>query len=133
MHVASPVSRMHRLAIPAGLAVVILLLAGCATAPMAPTASLNEAKIAIEAAEKDDARQYAGAELDEARQKLILADKAVVAEDMVLAERYAQESMLTAKLASARSEATKAVAVNEEMSRSAEALLEEMQRAGDQQ
>jgi hypothetical protein len=111
----------------------MLLFAGCATAPMAPTASLNEAKLAIQTAEKDDASHYAGAELDQARQKLILADKAVAAEDMILAERFAQESTVTAKLAAARTEATKAVATNEEMSRGAEALLEEMQRTGDQQ
>jgi hypothetical protein len=111
----------------------MLLVAGCATAPMAPTASLNEAKTAIQAAERVDASHYAGAELDEARQKLILADKAVVAKDMILAERLADESAVTANLAAARTEAAKAVAINEEMSRGAEALLEEMQRAGDKQ
>jgi putative cell wall-binding protein len=111
----------------------MLLFAGCVSAPTAPTASLNEAKLAIQAAEKDDASHFAGAELDEARQKLMLAEKAVVAEDMMLAMRYADESTATAKLAAARTEETKAVAINQEMSRSAEALMQEMQRAGDQQ
>jgi putative cell wall-binding protein len=111
----------------------MLLFAGCATAPVPPTASLDQAKIAINAAEKDDARQYAGAELDEARQKLILADKAVAAENMVLAERFAQEATVTAQLAMARTESTKAEAINDDMRRSAKALSEEMRRAGDQQ
>ncbi len=132
MPVTSRKNRMYRLYVAASLAGAMLLVAACTTAPMAPPASLNEAKIAIQAAEKNDARQFAGAELDEARQKLILADKAVVAEDMVLAERYAQESIVTAALATARTEETKAVAINQEMSRGAEALMEEMQRAGDQ-
>ena len=132
MPVTNRKNRMYRPYVAASLAVAMLLVAGCATAPMAPPASLNEAKIAIQAAEKNDARQYAGAELDEARQKLMQADKAFVAEDMVLAERFAQESIVTATLASARSESTKAMAVNQEMSRGAEALMEEMQRAGDQ-
>ena len=133
MFVPSLSNRTHRMSVAAGLAGAMLLLAGCATAPMAPTASLNQAEISIKAAEKDDARQHAGAELDEARQKLIMANNAVVAEDMVLAERFAQESIVTAKLAAARSEATKAEAINEEMRRSAKALAEEMRRAGDQQ
>lgn len=133
MHLLPRIIRTHRLHVAASLAGAMLLFAGCATAPMAPTASLNEAKLAIQAAEKEDASHYAGAELDEARQKLILADKAVLAEDMVLAERLAHEATVTAKLAAARTEATKAKAVNEEMSRGADALIEEMQRAGDRQ
>jgi hypothetical protein len=125
--------RNSRLLTAGVLASAILSFVGCVSAPTAPTASLNEAKLAIQAAEKDDASHYAGAELDEARQKLIQADKAVVAEDMVLAEQLAHESTVTAKLAAAKTEATKAAAVNDEMSQGAEALNEEMQRAGDQQ
>jgi PBP1b-binding outer membrane lipoprotein LpoB len=125
--------RNARLYVTASLVGAMLLLAGCVTAPAAPTASLNEAKAAIQAAEKDDASHFAAAELDEARQKLKLAEKAVVAEDMVLAMRYADESAATAKLAAARTEASKAVAINEELSRGAEALMQEMKRAGDQQ
>jgi hypothetical protein len=62
-----------------------------------------------------------------------LADKSVAAEDMILAQRLAEQATVTAKLATARTEAAKAEAVNEEMRRGAEALTEEMQRAGDQQ
>jgi len=129
----SRIIRTRRLHVAASLAGAMLLFAGCAAAPMAPTASLNEAKLAIQAAEKNDASRYAAAELDDARQKLIKADKAVVVEDMVLAEQLAHESTVTAKLASAKTEATKAQAINDEMSRGADALNEEMQRAGDQQ
>lgn len=126
-------SYRNRRPLTAALAGALLLLGACVSAPTAPTASLNEAKLAIQAAEKVDAGHYAGAELDEARQKLILADKAVVAEDMIAAERFANESTVTAILAAAKTEATKAEAVNEEMSQGADALIEEMQRAGDQQ
>lgn len=123
----------YRLYATVGITAVMLSLASCATMPTAPTASLNEAKNAIRSAEKEDASRYAIAELDEARQKLLLADKAVVSEDMILAERLAQESIVTAQLAAARTEAQKAEAINEEMSRGADALIEEMQRVGDQQ
>jgi hypothetical protein len=125
-------NRHRRLLKVAACTGTMLLIAACASAPPTPTASLGEANIAIQAAEKDDASHFAGAELDKARQKLILADKAVVAEDMILAERYAQEATVAAKLAAAKTEEIKAVAINAEMTRSAEALIEEMQRAGDQ-
>jgi hypothetical protein len=124
-------NRLRRLITVAVYAGTVLLFAACASAPPAPTASLNDAKVAIRAAEKDDATHFASAELDQARQKLILADKAVVAKEMILADRYAQESTVAANLAVARTEASKAVAINQEMRRSAEALIEEMQRAGE--
>jgi predicted Zn-dependent peptidase len=117
----------------AALASAMLLFVACASAPPAPTASINEAKLAIEVAEKVDAGHFANAELDEARQMLIAADKAVKAENMVLANRYAQQSIVTAQLATAKTEAAKAQAVNAELNRGAKALIEEMQRTGDQQ
>lgn len=126
-------NRSYRLYVSACLAGGMLFFSGCASAPAAPTASLTEAKRSIEVAEREDASHYAGAELDEARQKLVLADKSVAAEDMILAQRLAEQATVTAKLATARTEAAKAEAVNEEMRRGAEALTEEMQRAGDQQ
>ena len=129
----SEINRNYRLFTVAALAGAMLLVAACASAPTAPPASLNEANLAIEAAEKADASHFANAELDEARQKLMAAEKAVVAENLVLANRYAEQSTLTAELATARTEAAKAAAVNEEMRRSAKALTEEMQRTGDQQ
>ena len=111
----------------------ILLLAGCASAnPVRPT-SLAAADQAIVAAEKRDASRYAPAELDEARQKLASAERAVAADDLILAERLGDEAEATAELAAARTEAAKATAINTEMARSTKALTEDMQRAGDRQ
>jgi hypothetical protein len=115
-----------------GAACALLLAAACASVPAAPDASMNAARMAISNAERADASHYAGAELGEARQKLALADGAVRDEDMVLADRLAQEARVEAELAYARTQATKAAAVNEEMGRSTEAMMEEMERAGAQ-
>lgn len=110
---------------------LLMLVSACASAPPAPDSALDAAKVAISNAEKADASHYAGAELAEARQKLASADQAVLDESMIVAERYAQESRVQAELASARTEAAKAAAVNKEMERGADALTEEMQRAGE--
>lgn len=108
-----------------------MLFAACASAPPAPDSAMDAAKVAISNAEKADASHYAGAELSEAREKLAMADKAVGEESMVLAERFAQQSRVQAELASARTAAAKATAVNKEMERGADALTEELQRAGE--
>ena len=115
------------------LVVAIVLLGACASPPPVPTAALNSAKEAIKNAEQAGARQHAGAELDEAQQKLLLAERSVSAKQMIDAERLSRESMIVAQLAVARTASAKATEINREMIRSADALNEEMQRSGDQQ
>ena len=123
--------RVLRPLITVGLAGILMLVGACASAPLAPDSALNAAKVAISNAEKADAGQFAGAELGEARERLALADNAVRDEDMVAAERFARESQVQAELASARTAAAKAAAVNKDMERGTEAMTEEMQRAGE--
>lgn len=104
----------------------------CASTPPAPTASLEAARLAIANAEQVDASRYAGEELGEARAKLASADTAVKDQRMVMARQFAEESRADAELASAKTGAVKAQAVNAEMARSTSTLVEEMQRsAGD--
>jgi len=120
----------HRIA--AGL-LAALLLSACASTALPPTGPLNAARNAIENAEQAEARQHAGAELEEAKEKLALAEKAVTAEKMAEAERLALQSRVAAELAMARTSAVKAAAINRDMQRGAEALDEEMRRQGDPQ
>src|SRR5688572_10094326 len=122
--------RTLRPPITAGLVAIFLLAGACASTPPAPESALDAARVAILNAEKSDASQFASGDLGQAREKLALADTAVKAEDMVAADRLAQESRVQAELASARTAAAKAASVNDEMRRGAEALSEEMQRSG---
>lgn len=133
MNKSTRTSPSVRLLVAAGLTTVLMLVAACASTPPAPVAALDAAKVAILNAEKADAGHFAGDELGEARQKLAAADTAVLVKEMMQAERLAQQSRVQAELASARTEAAKAAAVNKEMERAAVALTEEMQRAGDTQ
>jgi len=124
--------RALRPMIAASLAGILILVSACASAPLAPDSALDGARVAISNADKAGAGQHANAELAEARARLALADNAVKDEDMVAAERFARESQVQAELASARTAAAKAAAVNRDMERGTEAMTEEMERAGDQ-
>lgn len=131
MHQPSRTSLIRSMTV--GVAVAALLLGACASKPMAPTESLLAAQEAIASAEQADARQFAGAELDEAQQQLEAAERAVSDEKMIEADRLARQSRVVAELASARAASAKATEINREMGRGADALSEEMQRTGDQQ
>lgn len=112
-------------------AVLLLVMAGlsaCATAPLAPTAQMQAAELAIASAEQDQVENYALPELNDARRKLDAARVAVGNEDMMLATYLATESTADAQLASARAEMLKAKAVNDEMQKSIDALKMELQR-----
>jgi hypothetical protein len=134
MHELSGSSLCRRIVAAAGVVLASVLLVACMTsAAEAPTASLAAARDAIASAEQSDARRYAGAELDQARQKLDQAESAVSAERMGEAKRLAEQSLITAELAVARTASAKAAEINRQMGRGADALDEEMKRMGDQQ
>jgi electron transfer flavoprotein alpha subunit len=109
-------------------ALALLALAGCASAPEAPTESLRAAEMAIAHAEQARVADYAAPELGTARRLLSAARDAVADEEMALAWRLAEQSRANAELAYAKAEAAKAAAVNEEMQKSIDALKQEMQR-----
>jgi hypothetical protein len=106
----------------------VFLLAACASTPPAPTSNLQAAQQAIAAAERSEAARYAPGELSEAHTKLALADTAVTERKMVVAEHFADQSRAEAELASAKTSAAKANAVNDEMKRSNGTLVDEMKR-----
>jgi hypothetical protein len=106
----------------------VLMLAACASTPPAPTASLQAAQQAIDAAERVEAGRYAASELDDARTQLASADKAVSEQRMIMAQQFAENSRANAELASARAADAKAKEVNEEMKRSTSTLVEELRR-----
>lgn len=106
----------------------MLALSACASVPQPPTEAIQAAETAIENADKARVADNASPELGMARTKLTAARTAVSEEQMVLAQRLAEESRAEAELATAKSEAIKALAVNEEMRKSTEAMKQEMQR-----
>lgn len=112
----------------AGVFSGLLLLSACATPPVAPNQALQAAKTAISNAEQARVADYASPQLGVAREKLASANLAVQREEMLLAERLAEQSRVEAELALAMSQATKAKVVNDEMRKSTNSLKQEMQR-----
>ena len=111
----------------------LLILSGCASAPMAPTAELQAAEQAISSAERARVSDYASVELSQARDKLSAARLAVQDKNMAQAQHLAQQARVDAELAIARAELAKAREVNEEMQKGIDTLKMEMQRkTGDQ-
>ena len=119
-----PVTRLRFALAAAGL-----FATAAYAAPMtAPTEALQAAQNAIANAEQSRAGEHAPAELSQARQDLASARTAVQQEHMITAERLAEQARAGAELASARTEAAKAAAVNDEIQKSTEAMKQEMQR-----
>jgi hypothetical protein len=109
---------------------IILALAACASTPPAPTQQLQAAEIAIRGAEQESVAEFAPAELRQAHDKLNAARSAIQSENMELAERLANESRVSAQLASARTAEMKAKQVNDEMQQSINAMQQEAMRTG---
>lgn len=119
-----PRPRVRVLLVIAGLSTLI----GCASVPLPPAQELQAAELAITGAEQAGVADYASLELNQAREKLAGAQLAVQEEDMLLAQRLADEARVNAELASARTASLKAAEINDGMRQSIDALKQEMQR-----
>lgn len=114
--------------VKAGAIAMALLLVACTTAAPAPNLALQAAESAIDNADQERVSDYALPELREARNKLTAARAAVQKEDMVLAKSLADESRVSAELASAKAGQIKAAKINEDMKKGTLNLNQEMQR-----
>jgi hypothetical protein len=109
-------------------AAIGLLSAGCATTPE-PTAEISRARTLIEQAEKAGAQRYAAVELDQARNKLRLADAAAEDGKNAEARARANEAAADAELAMARTSSGEAQKAADEVDRGTETLQRETQRS----
>lgn len=117
-----PVQRFLIAACPA------LLLAGCAGEAEKPTEDMTRATTLISQAEKAGAQQYAAAELQQARDKLSAANKAVEDGKEDTAKRLAQQAAVDAELANARTATGQAQRAAEEVSKGTSTLQQEADR-----
>jgi putative cell wall-binding protein len=105
-----------------------MALTASAAKPEVPTQAIQAAELAIKNADQARVADYASPELTMAREKLTAARTAVEKEDMVIAQRLAEQSRVDAELATAKASVAKEQAINDEMKKSIETLKQEMQR-----
>ena len=108
------------------VAVTILLMVGCA-AKVAPIEDISNAQMAIKEAEESDAAVYAPLELKFATDKLSKARTALQAEEYEEALQLANEAMLDAKLAEAKSRSEEAKKTTQELRNTIETLRHEIE------
>ncbi len=92
---------------PAKAGLVAFALSGlvaCSSTP-APVGEISAAQTAVTAAEQADAAQHAPADLDRARDKLMRAEAALQADENNQARRLAEQALVDARLAEAKSRA----------------------------
>jgi glycerol-3-phosphate dehydrogenase len=108
-------------------AAIGVLTAGCATSPQ-PTAEISRARTLIEQAEKAGAQRYAAVQVDQARNKLKLAEAAAEDGKNEEARARANEAAADAELAMARTTSGEAEKAADEVQRSTETLQRESER-----
>lgn len=101
---------------------------GCTSSPPLPTGAYVRAQTLIEQAERNQAQQFAAADLDLARNKLRQSQAATSADKPEIANRYANEAAVDAELALARSSMAQAEKSATEVSASVDELRTESQR-----
>lgn len=103
-------------------------LAGCAGTPP-PTTQLATAQQALNAADTAQSAEYAPMELRKAREKLLQAEQANVAEEYERAAYLAEQAEWDARVAERKARAEKALEVVREAERGTEELREETMRS----
>lgn len=118
-----------------GIAVVLIamIFSGCASKNIAPVESIAGAESAIKEAANSTATVYAPLELKLAEDKLSAANAAVKKEEFTEAKRLADEALMDAKLAEAKSLSGKTKKQAREMRNSVETLRKEIERTQMQQ
>jgi hypothetical protein len=110
------------------VAMGIMLMVGCA-AKVAPVENISSAEMAIKEAESSNAGVNAPLELKLATEKLSQAKAAMQKEEFEEARRLADESLLDAKLAEAKSRSEKAKKATQELRDSIQTLRQEIERS----
>lgn len=115
---------MHRLGITA---ICALFIAACAGIP-APTEQMAVSKAAVNEASSAGGNEFAPVQLKSAMDKMEEAEKAMTAEDYVLARRLAEQAQVDARLAEAVARATKAQKAAGALQESNQILRQEINR-----
>ena len=125
--------RLGRLvAVPSLSVVIVAWLAGCASAPIAPTPDMVRAEVAIAQAQKAGAGDLANDSLQAAQARLTEAKVAAAKGEGRLSQNLVEESMADAQLADLTAQSRKASTAATEVDKSITAIRSEADRRSPQ-
>jgi len=108
--------------------IVFLITAGCSSMKTPATADVAVSKAAVENAAGAGGAEFAPVEMASARQKLVLANKAMAEKDYKQASILANEAEADAKLAQGKARSAKAQAAAEALDADIRFMREELNR-----
>ncbi|MFZ6712723.1 MULTISPECIES: DUF4398 domain-containing protein [unclassified Undibacterium] len=112
----------------------MVIMMGCASSMKTPaTAEVAVSKEAVDNAAVAGGSEFAPAEMNSARQKMALANKAMQDKDYKLASDLATQAQADAKLAQAKANSAKAEKAANALQDDIRVLREELQRANNKQ
>ncbi|MEO8120992.1 MAG: DUF4398 domain-containing protein [Rhodoferax sp.] len=106
----------------------VVLMVGCSSMKTPATADVAVSKAAVDNAAGAGGAEFAPAEMNSAREKLALANKAMVAKDYKLAADLAGQAQVEAKLAQGKANSAKAQAAANALQDNIRVLREELDR-----
>ena len=107
----------------------IVLSAGCSSLKTPATVDVAASKAAVDNARDAGGAEFAPAEMNAAREKMALANKAMADKDYKLALNLANQAQADAKLAQAKANSAKAQAVANTLQEDIRVMREELDRA----
>jgi hypothetical protein len=108
---------------------VVLMTVGCSSLKTPATADVAVSKAAVDNAAGAGGVQFAPVEMSSAREKLVLANKALAAKDYKLAASLANQAQADAKLAQGKANSAKAQAAADALQDDIRVLREELDRS----
>lgn len=108
---------------------VVVLTVGCSSMKTPATASVAVSKAAVENASGAGATEFAPVEMNSAREKMALANKAMAAKKYKLANELATQAQADAKLAQGKANSAKAQTAADALQDDIRVLREELERA----
>ncbi|WP_025917269.1 DUF4398 domain-containing protein [Herminiimonas sp. CN] len=110
-------------------AAAVLMSTGCSSLKTPATASVAVSKAAVENASVAGGAEFAPVEMDSAREKMALANKAMAAKNYKLAGDLAAQAQADAKLAQGKANSAKAQTAADALQDDIRVLREELDRA----
>jgi hypothetical protein len=107
----------------------VLLTAGCSSLKTPATSSVAVSKAAVDNASDAGGSEFAPLEMNAAREKMALANKAMAAKDYKLARDLANQAQADAKLAQGKANSAKAQAAATALNDDLRVLRQELDRA----